>query len=377
VLDAQYPKVDGNSRVQIRFKAPDASKVKLNFWSGPKVDMEKQADGFWTATTPPMAPGLHYYVINVDGAEVSDPGSTAYFGGSKWASAVEVPEAGVDYYQPKDVPHGQVREVWYHSGVTDSWRHALVYLPPDYDSAKTRYPVLYLQHGGGEDESGWIRQGKANFILDNLIAGGSTKPMIIVMANGYATRAGYVLPDMSGTAFGSPEFMKVMQERMGVFEDDMTKALIPFIDKTFRTIPDREHRAMAGLSMGGMQTFQVTFDHLDLFSYIGGFSGAGGMMMMRSGEKPDLKTAFNGALADPAAFAKKVHLLWIGVGTNEPDRMKAGLENLHSSLDEGKIQHVFYESPGTDHEWQTWRRDLKDFAPRLFQSASAPAVAAR
>jgi enterochelin esterase-like enzyme len=368
VLDAQYPKVDSNSRVQIRFKAPDASKVKLNFWSGPKVDMEKQADGFWTVTTPPMAPGLHYYVINVDGAEVSDPGSTAYFGGSKWASAVEVPEAGVDYYQPKDVPHGQVREIWYHSGVTDSWRHALVYLPPNYDSAKTRYPVLYLQHGGGEDESGWIRQGKANFILDNLIAGGSTKPMIVVMANGYATRAGYVVPDLSGTAFGSPEFMKVMQERMGAFEGDVTQALIPFIDKTFRTVPDREHRAMAGLSMGGMQTFQVTFDHLDLFSYIGGFSGAGRMMMMRSSEKPDLKTAFNGALADPATFHKRVHLLWIGVGTNEPERMKAGLENLHSSLDEGKIQHVFYESPGTDHEWQTWRRDLKDFAPRLFQS---------
>jgi len=374
-LDAQYPKVDSNSRVEIRFKAPDASKVKLNFWSGPKVDMEKQADGFWTVTTPPMAPGLHYYVINVDGAEVSDPGSTAYFGGSKWASAVEVPEAGVDYYQPKDVPHGQVREIWYHSSVTDSWRHALVYLPPDYDSAKTRYPVLYLQHGGGEDESGWIRQGKANFILDNLIAGGSTKPMIIVMANGYATRAGYVVPDMSGTAFGSPEFMKVMQERMGAFEDDMTKALIPFIDKTFRTVPDREHRAMAGLSMGGMQTFQVTFDHLDLFSYIGGFSGAGGMMMMRSGEKPDLKTAFNGALADPATFQKRVHLLWIGVGTNEPERMKAGLENLHASLDDGKIQHVFYESPGTDHEWQTWRRDLKDFAPRLFQSSNNTAAA--
>ena len=374
-LDAQYPKVDSNSRVEIRFKAPDASKVKLNFWSGPKVDMEKQADGFWTVTTPPMAPGLHYYVINVDGAEVSDPGSTAYFGGSKWASAVEVPEAGVDYYQPKDVPHGQVREIWYHSGVTDSWRHALVYLPPDYDSAKTRYPVLYLQHGGGEDESGWIRQGKANFILDNLIAGGSTKPMIIVMANGYATRAGYVVPDMSGTAFGSPEFMKVMQERMGAFEDDVTQALIPFIDKTFRTVPDREHRAMAGLSMGGMQTFQVTFDHLDLFSYIGGFSGAGGMMMMRSGEKPDLKTAFNGALADPATFQKRVHLLWIGVGTNEPERMKAGLENLNASLDEGKIQHVFYESPGTDHEWQTWRRDLKDFAPRLFQSSNNTAAA--
>ncbi len=368
VLDAQYPKVDSKSRVEIRFKAPDATKVKLNFWSGPKADMAKDADGNWTFTTDPMAPGLHYYTINVDGAEVSDPGSTAYFGGSKWASAVEVPEAGADYYQPEDVPHGQVREIWYHSNVTGTWRHALVYLPPDYDNSKARYPVLYLQHGGGEDETGWIRQGRANFILDNLIANGSAKPMIIVMANGYATRAGYIVPDLTGTPFGSPEFMKVMQERMGAFEDDMTQVLIPYVDKTFRTLPDRDHRAMAGLSMGGMQTFQVTFNHLDLFSYIGGFSGAGGMMMMRSNEKPDLKTAFNGALADPAAFAKRVHLLWIGVGTNEPPQMKAGLENLNASLDEGKIEHVFYESPGTNHEWQTWRRDLKDFAPRLFRA---------
>jgi hypothetical protein len=271
VLDAPFPKVDGNSRVQIRFKAPDASKVRVNFWSGPKADMEKQPDGFWTFTTPPMAPGLHYYTIILDGAEVSDPSSTAYFGGSKWASAVEVPEAGVDYYLPKDVPHGQVREVWYHSSITGTWRRAFVYLPPDYDAqTKTSYPVLYLQHGGGEDETGWVRQGKANFILDNLIASGSTKPMIIVMANGYASREGYVVPDLTGKPFGSPEFVKVMQERMGAFEDDMTQILIPFIDKTFRTLSDRDHRAMAGLSMGGMQTFQVTFNHLDLFSYIGG-----------------------------------------------------------------------------------------------------------
>jgi enterochelin esterase family protein len=370
VLDAQYPRVDSNSRVEIRFKAPDATKVKLNCWSGPKIDMEKQTDGFWTVTTPPMAPGLHYYTIIVDGAEVSDPGSTAYFGGSKWASAVEVPEAGADYYLPKDVPHGQVREVWYHSSVTSTWRHALVYLPPNYDTqTKIRYPVLYLQHGGGEDETGWIRQGKANFILDNLIASGNTKPMIIVMANGYANRAGYTPPDLTGKPFGSPEMMKLMQERMGAFEDDMTQALIPFIDKTFRTNPDRKHRAMAGLSMGGMQTFQVTFNHLELFSYIGGFSGAANVFAMGD-EKLDTKTAFNGAMADPAAFAKRVHLLWIGVGTDEPDRMKEGLEKLHTSLEEGKIKHVFYESPGTSHEWQTWRRDLKDFAPRLFQSGS-------
>jgi len=376
VLDAQYPKVDSQSRVQIRFKAPDAAHVKLNFWSGPKVDMEKQPDGFWTVTTPPLAPGLHYYTLNVDGAEVSDPGSPAYFGGSKWASAVEVPEAGADYYLPQDVPHGQVREVWYHSSVTGTWRHALVYLPPGYDTAKSRYPVLYLQHGGGEDESGWIRQGKANFILDNLIASGTAKPMIVVMANGYASRAGYQVPDLTGKPFGSPEMMKVMQERMGAFEDDMTQALIPFIDKTFRTVADRDHRAMAGLSMGGMQTFQVTFDRLDLFSYIGGFSGAANVFAMGNA-KLDTKTAFHGAMADPAAFAKRVHLLWVGVGTDEPAMMKSGLEKLHASLDEGKVQHVFYESPGTAHEWQTWRRDLKDFAPRLFQSEGRQTAAVR
>ena len=378
VLDALFPKVDGNSRVQIRFKAPDASKVRVNFWSGPKADMEKQADGYWTFTTSPMAPGLHYYTIIVDGAEVSDPGSTAYFGGSKWASAVEVPEAGADYYQPKDVPHGQVREVWYHSSVTGTWRPAFVYLPPDYDAqTTTRYPVLYLQHGGGEDETGWIRQGRANFILDNLIASGSTKPMIVVMANGYATREGYVVPDLTGKPFGGPDFVKVMQERMGAFEDEMTQVLIPFIDKTFRTLSDRDHRAMAGLSMGGMQTFQVTFNHLDLFSYIGGFSGAGNPFLAAPGSKFDTKTAYNGALADPSAFAKRVHLLWIGVGTDEPLQMKAGLESLHAALDEGKVQHIFYESPGTNHEWQTWRRDLKDFAPRLFRSAAQSSAAGR
>lgn len=376
VLDAQYPKVDSQSRVQIRFKAPDAAHVKLNFWSGPKVDMEKQPDGFWTVTTPPLAPGLHYYTLNVDGAEVSDPGSTAYFGGSKWASAVEVPEAGADYYLPQDVPHGQVREVWYHSSVTGTWRHAVIYLPPGYDTAKSRYPVLYLQHGGGEDESGWIRQGKANFILDNLIASGTAKSMIVVMANGYASRAGYQVPDLTGKPFGSPEMMKVMQERMSAFEDDMTQALIPFIDKTFRTVADRDHRAMAGLSMGGMQTFQVTFDRLDLFSYIGGFSGAANVFAMGNA-KLDTKTAFHGAMADPTAFAKRVHLLWVGVGTDEPAMMKSGLEKLHASLDEGKVQHVFYESPGTAHEWQTWRRDLKDFAPRLFQSAGQQTAAVR
>ena len=366
VWGANYPRVDNDGRVQVRVKAPSATKVKLNFWSGPKMDMEKQADGFWIVTTAPLVPGFHYYTLNIDGAEISDTGTQAYFGGSRFASGVEVPEPGSTYYSAQDVPHGQVREVWYNSKVTGTWRHALVYLPPNYDTqTKVRYPVLYLQHGGGEDETGWIRQAHANFILDNLIAARSCKPMIVVMAYGYARRAGQTPPDLTGKPFGSPEMLKAMQDMTSAFEDDVTQVLIPFIDKTFRTFADRDHRAMAGLSMGGMQTFQVTLNHLDLFSYIGGFSGAGGMLVLGD-RKLDPKTDYNGVFADPAAFARKVHLLWVGVGTNEPERMRAGLQRLHASLDDAKIQHVFYESPGTDHEWQTWRRDLKDFAPRLF-----------
>jgi len=366
VWAAEYPRVDSAGRVQIRVKAPDATKVRLNFWSGPKVDMEKQQDGFWTVTTAPLVPGFHYYTLIIDGAEVSDPNTHAFFGGGKPASGVEVPEVGSTYYSVQDVPHGQVREVWYSSKVTGTWRHALVYLPPNYDTqTKERYPVLYLQHGAGEDETGWVRQGNANFIMDNLIAAKSCKPMIVVMAYGYAHRAGEAPVDLFAKGFGSPEMLKAMQDMAAAFEDDVTQALIPYIDSTFRTLPDREHRAMAGLSMGGMQTFQITLDHLDLFSYIGGFSGAGGMLVLGN-RKLDPKTDYNGVFADPSAFGKKVHLLWIGVGTNEPERMRTGLQRLHTSLLDANIQHVFYESPGTDHEWQTWRRDLKDFAPRLF-----------
>ena len=324
VPDAAWPRVDSALRAQFRVKAPDAKAVKLNFWSGPKLDMVKQPDGFWTVTTPPLVPGFHYYTLIIDGAEVADPGSHAYYGGGRDVGGIEIPEPGSTYYSARDVPHGQVREVWYRSGVTGTWRHALVYTPPGYDAqTNVRYPVLYLQHGGGEDETGWTKQGHANFILDNLIASRGSMPMIVVMANGYARRAGVPAPSFAGKAFGSPEMMKAMQEMAAAFEDDVTQALIPFIDSHFRTLTDRDHRAMAGLSMGGMQTFQVTFDHLDLFSYIGGFSGAAGPMVLGN-EKLDPKTAFHGALADPAAFAKRVHLLWLGVGTDEPDRMKAG-----------------------------------------------------
>jgi enterochelin esterase-like enzyme len=370
VWGAEYPRVDGAGRVEIRIKAPDATKVRVSFWSGPKLDLVKQSDGLWTVTTPPLVPGLHYYMLSVDGAEVADLGSHAFFGGGKHASAVEVPEPHSTYYSLQPVPHGQVREIWYDSKVTGTWRHALVYLPPGYDEqTKRRYPVLYLQHGGGEDETGWIRQGRANFILDNLLAAGGCPPMVVVMAYGYARRAGQPPSDLAGKPPGSPERARAMLDMASAFEADVTEALIPFVDSTFRTMPDRDHRAMAGLSMGGMQTFQVTLNHLDLFSYIGGFSGAAGAQMLGE-QKWDAKTAYNGAFADPAAFAKKVRLLWLGVGTEEPERMRAGIRGLHASLTEANIPHVYWESPGTDHEWQTWRRDLKDFAPRLFGPAA-------
>jgi enterochelin esterase-like enzyme len=366
VWDAPYPRVDGAGRVEVRLRAPDATTVRLNFWSGPKVDMVKGPDGAWSVITEPLVPGLHYYTLVVNGVEMADPGSRAFFGGSRYVSAVEVPEPGSTYYSIQDVPHGQVREVYYSSKVTGTWRRAFVYTPPGYDEKTTeRYPVLYLQHGGGEDETGWVRQGHANVILDNLIASGKAKPMLVVMAYGYARRAGAQPPDLTGRERGSPEFRKAMQDMMTTFEADVVQALIPFIDKTFRTIPNRDHRAMAGLSMGGMQTFHITLNNLDVFSHIGGFSGAlgGGLL----GRALDLKTDYNGALADPAAFAKRVHLLWLGVGTAEPEQFRAGIRKLHAALNDAGIKHVYVESPDTDHEWQTWRRNLHDFAPRLFR----------
>lgn len=370
VWGAEYPRVDRDSRAEFRIKAPDATKVQVDFWGNPHLDMTRQPDGTWTLTTKPLVPGFHYYSFIIDGATVSDPGSHTFFGGGRDASGIEIPEAGSTYYLPQDVPHGAVREIWYHSQVTGTWRHAVVYLPPNYDtSGKTRFPVLYLQHGAGEDETGWIKQGHANFIMDNLLAAGKARPMIIVMAYGYARRAGQPDPNVGGQPFGSPAMVRAMEQMAQAFEDDLTQVLIPYIDTHFRTLIDRDHRAMAGLSMGGMQTVQVTFDHLDTFSYIGGFSGAGGAMVLGN-RSLDPKTDYHGAMADPQAFAKRVHLLWLGVGTAEPAMMHDGLERLNTSLNDAHIQHVFYESPGTSHEWQTWRRDLNDFAPRLFQPAA-------
>jgi enterochelin esterase-like enzyme len=350
VMNAEYPRIHPDLRATFRLKAPDAHKVQVRIGHG-TYEMTRAGDGLWYVTTPPLVPGFHYYSFDVDGANVSDPSSHTYYGTGRDASGIEVPEKGVDFYQPKDVPHGEVRIRWYLSKVTGAWRRCFVYTPPGYDTnPRARYPVLYLQHGMGEDETGWIFQGRANFILDNLIAAKKAKPMIVVMDNGYARRAGT-------QAAGVPA-------DIGGFDDLMIEDVIPMIDRAYRTLADREHRAMAGLSMGGNQTCQLTLRHLDKFAWIGAFSGTGNGL---STAPIDPKTFIGGVFADGKAFNAKVRLLWVGMGTEEPNPFPGAIGAFRKMLDQAGVKYVYFESPGTSHEWLTWRRDLNDFAPRLFQ----------
>jgi enterochelin esterase-like enzyme len=348
-----YPRIHPDLRITFQLKAPDARKVQVvgNFGlgKGGPWEMERGENGVWTVTTPPVIPGFHYYTLSVDGVQVNDPASDSFFGTGKPTSGIEIPEKGVDFYHVKDVPHGEVRSRWYKSRVTGQTRHIMVYTPPGYDVDRaTRYPVLYLQHGGGEDETGWSKQGHMNFILDNLIADGKARPMIVVMEKGYATRAD-APPQPGGPGRGDG----------GAFEDVVLKDLIPMIDSTYRTIPDRDHRAIAGLSMGAGQALRIGLTHLDTFSAVGAFSGAG---------RVDLKTAYGGIFADPAVFDQKVSLLYLHAGTVSLDEgIHKNAESLYEALQQAGIKNVvFRDAKGFAHEWQTWRYALADFAPRLF-----------
>ena len=350
VRGAEYPRVHPDLRVTFRLKAADAKVVKLHpagdGLGKQDLDMVRGDDGFWTVTTEPAVPGFHYYWFIVDGAIVNDPASETYFGYARQSSGIEIPEKGVDFYLPKDVSHGEVRIRWYLSKITGLWRCAYVYTPPDYDrDARTRYPVLYLQHGAGEDERGWTAQGRANFVLDNLLAERKAKPMIVVMDCGYASKPGEKPSAGRGGGQGR------------AFEDVVINELIPMVDTAYRTLTDREHRGMAGLSMGSGQALQITLRHLEMFSYIGAFSGT-----IRNF---DAKTSYDGVFADPAAFNKRIRLLWFGVGTAE-ESLLAATRATHQALEQAGIKNVVYESQGTAHEWQTWRRDLREFAMRLF-----------
>lgn len=259
-----------------------------------------------------------------------------------------------------------MRERWYHSKTTDEWRRIFIYTPPGYDADQNiRYPVLYLQHGGGEDERGWANQGRVAFIMDNLIAEGKALPMLVVMEQGYARKPNepqvpLAPPSNRGGRSMPSDFNRMFQ----AFDEVVTKDLIPYIDTTYRTTPDRDHRALAGLSMGGMQSFIIGLNHMDLFSSIGGFSGAGGGF---GGGTFDPKIAHNGVMADANAFNQRMRLIFLTIGTVEPQQMQNSVRSYQENLTKAGIKTVFYESPGTSHEWLTWRRSLHEFAPKLFR----------
>ncbi|MFZ1868012.1 MAG: alpha/beta hydrolase-fold protein [Steroidobacteraceae bacterium] len=332
--------------------------------------MTRSADGVWRVTLPPVVPGFHYYWFVLDGVAVSDPASETYFGYGKEVSGLEVPDPQGDFYSVRAVPHGQVREKWYWSRVTGAWRRAFVYTPPGYDASPTRrYPLLILQHGYGEDETGWTRQGKAQFILDNLIAAGKAKPMIVVMDRGYGNK-----PGTPALHLGADTSAKQVGLAFGAFEDVILRDLIPMIDASYRTIPDRDHRAMAGLSMGGMETLFIALRHQDEFAYIASLSGpimqnpnSSQSLAAAFGAPFDVETAYGGSFADAPRFNQRVKLLWMGVGTAEPPEIRLGIVAAVKALRAHGVHLVYFESPGTAHEWQTWRRDLNDLAPRLFR----------
>ena len=419
-----YPQVNSEGRVRAGISAPEATSVLLDI-GGVKYPMTKDERGFWVGDSEPQDEGFHYYQLSIDGASVPDPGSLYFYGASRWGSGIEVPAKDEDFYALKNIPHGQVREQYYYSEATDSMRRVYVYTPPGYDQTTNSYPVLYLQHGMGENETGWSSQGRAGLIMDNLIAEGKAKPFIIVMENGSIGGFGGggfggggmgARPAAGGAGAGQrpagmgagappagfggqgagqrPAGMGAMgqgagappagmgqgagqrpagmgapggqapaaggnQPRRGggmggfnmggVFQQVLLEDLIPFIDANYRTLSDQPNRAMAGLSMGGMQTRSITLANLDTFSHIGIFSGG---------------SISPNDITDMDEFKSKVKAVFFSYGSRENG---ASASAAADALKAEGINAAYYESPETAHEWQTWRRSLYQFAPMLFQ----------
>ena len=344
----EFPKIDSERRGYFRINAPEAHRVQVDI-CGKKYDMRRDENGLWCAVTDPLVVGFHYYFILVDGVAVVDPATDTFFGCNRLAGGIEVPEGPEgNYYRPQQgVPHGQVRSIYYYAQSTGEWRHAMVYTPALYEQKKMqkkRFPVLYLQHGMGEDETGWSKQGHMQHIMDNAIAAGEAEPMIVVMESddikapfrGGDNRAGF-------SEYGA-SFYKVMMND-----------LIPYIDANFRTLADREHRAMAGLSWGGHQTFDLVLNHIDTFAWMGAFSGAIFGL--------DVQKSYGGIFTDADAFNKQIHCLFLSCGSEE----NFGTDRLADDLRKAGIKVDYEVSEGTHHEWLTWRRGLKAFLPKLFR----------
>ena len=339
----QYPMVNSQGYVRLRIVAPLAQSVSVSLGGGEGTKLTKAADSTWAGTTAkPEDRGFHYYHLTIDGGVFNDPGALNFYGSVRWESGVEVPAPDQDFYALKDVPHGRVQQILFPSKSTHSSRRALVYTPPDYDKDQTkRYPVLYLQHGWGEDETAWSNQGHANLIMDNLIAEATCKPFLIVMTYGMTNEI---------------RFGGIRDFSIKPFQTVLVDELIPYIDANFRTLSDQPHRAMAGLSMGGMETKLITMANLDKFSHIGLLSG--GTVSMDDVNKAP-------------GFKEKVKLVFVSFGSREIDGTRQNFfggdpKANAEALKQAGINSVFYVSPETAHEFLSWRRSLHELAPLLF-----------
>jgi len=341
VRSARYPQILPDNRVIFRIKAPDAQKVQLDLVK--KYDMIKAADGNWEVTTDSIGEGFHYYSLLIDGLAVADPNSETFYGMGRMASGIEIPFAGGDYYSVKNIPHGEVRIKRYYSNVSNSWRRFFVYTPPGYDTnTNEKFPVLYILHGGGEDERGWLNQGKIDLILDNLITEKKAKPMLVVMLDGNLVNPGF-----------GEDFLKL-------FETDLKQNVIPAVEKDYKVIPEAKGRALAGLSMGGIQTLFAGVRNTDMFSYLGVFSSG---WFANQPAIADTQYAF--MKANAATINNNLKQFWIAMGGKE-DFAYPNSQIMMERFKEMNIKFSYTEYPG-GHTWPVWRNNIYQFAPLLFR----------
>ena len=342
VRNSKYPQIMPDGRAVFKVKAPEAGKVQLDLVK--KYDMVKNSEGIWEVTTDSLSEGFHYYSIIIDGVALADPASETFYGMGRMASGIEVPFKGDGYYSARDVPHGDIRIKRYYSTIFNAWRELYIFTPAGYDvNTSDKYPVLYILHGGGEDERGWSTQGKTDLILDNLIADKKAKPMIVVMPDG----------NVNAQGFG--------ENTLKMFEIELKMSVIPFIEKNYRVETGPASRALAGLSMGGIQTLYAGFNNLNLFPYLGVFSS--GWIMPAQNDLANKQYDF--IKSNPEKVKNNLKLLWISVGGKE-DIAYNNCRTMLSKFDELKVKYIYSEYPG-GHTWPVWRNNLYNFAQLIFK----------